>query len=387
MFLLDRIKYHLFTPPSEALLEQYVEDNYEHIFGEHSFYFSKKKIKSKAGIGVIPDSFVIFFNPKPTWCVLEIELSSHPLYEHIFPQITKFKRAAEDNTSKKNLIRFFYDSILANPLLEAKFKQKIGSGEIYKSISDMIEDKKPLFVVIIDQKTDELEEVLLDLGDNVRVIEFKTYQREGTEAIIAFSFQPIMKLQNYTEEKFDTPREDKESYKRGQLKKAVFELFDDKGVDTVSYNECEKLALSIKPDSKFNTSHFSWYKNNYQKTKAIQEQGAKRYQYTILGQSCSAQNAREVLTGVLEKLSGEDSTFIERFSDSSIEHGKKRRYVSRHREELYPDRPDLCASSALQLKNGFWVGTNYNTSSIKQIIRLATEVAGLKYGQDVKDNL
>jgi hypothetical protein len=384
MLLIDGIKYHLFVPENEIDLEQYVENNYRHIFGQDSIYLPKKKIKSKAGIGVIPDAFVIYFNPKPSWCVLEVELSSHPLYEHIFPQVTKFKRAVEDNTCKKNLTRFFYESITEDPMLEAGFKHKIGSGEIYKSISDMIEEKKPLFVVVIDKNTDELEEVILDFNDKVRIIEFKTYQREGAEGVVAFSFQSV--VTSYPQKNIPNSVQSLESgeYKRGQLGKAIYNLFDNKGIDNVSYEECEKLALSIKPDSKFNANHFSWYKNHYLKGGNTKP---KSFEYTILGKTFMVHNARQVLTGILEALSEHDGSFMGLLCSPDQIHGKKRRYVALNRKDLYPDRPDLCESCAYQLKNGYWVGTNYSTSSIKQMIRLITEAAGLKYGKDVIDSL
>jgi hypothetical protein len=81
-----------------------------------------------------------------------------------------------------------------------------------------------------------------------------------------------------------------------------------------------------------------------------------------------------------------DSTFIERLTDPSLKHGKKRRFVAKEKKELYPDRPDLCEESSYQLKNGYWIGLNYSHKSIKQTIRLTVEVAGLRYGKDVVVN-
>lgn len=55
----------------------------------------------------------------------------------------------------------------------------------------------------------------------------------------------------------------KSGYKRGSLGTAIRALFDKKGVDKVTYEECLKLAKSIMPSTKFDKSHFSWYKNDY----------------------------------------------------------------------------------------------------------------------------
>ncbi len=55
----------------------------------------------------------------------------------------------------------------------------------------------------------------------------------------------------------------KSGYKRGSLSAAIYELFDKKGVDEVTYDECLELAKSVKKDTKFDKYHFSWYKNKY----------------------------------------------------------------------------------------------------------------------------
>lgn len=190
--LVDGIKYRLLSPENEAWLEKQIEENYQHIFGDNSIYFPKKKIKSKAGIGTIPDAYVIIPGKKLMWCILEVELASHSVYDHVFPQLTKFRRAIEDSASRKKIRDFFYDTITADQVLEAQFRKQIGTGEIHKTLSDMV-DEKPLIVVAIDQRTDELEEALLDFGGAVKVIEFKTYRREGVSVEInAYCFEPIV---------------------------------------------------------------------------------------------------------------------------------------------------------------------------------------------------
>ena len=55
----------------------------------------------------------------------------------------------------------------------------------------------------------------------------------------------------------------KSGYKKGSLMKGIYDLFDRKGVDKVTYEETLKLAKSILPTTKFDKSHFSWYKNDY----------------------------------------------------------------------------------------------------------------------------
>ena len=53
------------------------------------------------------------------------------------------------------------------------------------------------------------------------------------------------------------------TYIRGSLIKSIYALFDDKGLDSVTYEETRKLAKSVKPDTAFNKYHYSWYRNDF----------------------------------------------------------------------------------------------------------------------------
>ena len=77
----------------------------------------------------------------------------------------------------------------------------------------------------------------------------------------------------------------------------------------------------------------------------------------------------------------EDADFLERFA--SRKHGKKRRYVSRNRSELYHDRPDLVNEHSIEIVPGWWMGTNYSRNNIQKIIDLACEVADTKLASTI----
>ena len=192
--LIEGVRYRLINPESEAALEQIIRDNHQHIFGPESFYFDvKRTIKSKAGVGSIPDGYVIILDPIPKWCILEVELSSHPVYDHLIPQLTKFNRGIDDSSTRKKLVDILYAAINEDEVLKARLKLKIGSGEIYKFLSDLISDD-PLIVVAIDERTEELEEALKDIRGEVKSLEFKIFQREGvSDPINAYVFNPIVK--------------------------------------------------------------------------------------------------------------------------------------------------------------------------------------------------
>ena len=56
-------------------------------------------------------------------------------------------------------------------------------------------------------------------------------------------------------------------------------------------------------------------------------------------------------------------------------------------EELYPNRPDLVLKASRQLNSGWWLGIYVRRVSIEKIIQMACEVAGIKFGKDLKINL
>jgi len=51
--------------------------------------------------------------------------------------------------------------------------------------------------------------------------------------------------------------------KRPTITNSLFKLFDKKGVDNTTYDECESIAREVKPNTKFGKSHFSFYKKKY----------------------------------------------------------------------------------------------------------------------------
>jgi hypothetical protein len=268
--LIDGVRYVL-VRPEEAVLEKAIKTNCEHIFGQDSFYFDLKgKISSRAGIGTIPDGYVIFFDPKPKWAIVEVELASHPVYAHLIPQLTKFNRAIEDGSTRRKLVDTLYTSVNNDEVLRARLKQKIESGELHKFVYDLIA-QDPLIIVAIDQASDELEEALRDIRREIRVLEFKTFRREGiTDELNAYVFEPICIAARKCGVKVAMgPRIGYRSRGRKQtIIQAMYALFDEKGVDEVTYAECETLARQVKPDTKFGKTHFSWYKNKYREVRS-----------------------------------------------------------------------------------------------------------------------
>jgi hypothetical protein len=195
MLLIDGARYELWTPPTEDEFEQIIKEHAQEIFGENSTYIDiKQKVKSKSGIAAIPDGYVITFGDSPQWHIIEVELSSHPLYEHIVPQLSKFINSIKNPSTINDVIRALYDVLTEDEVAEAKTKKQIGSGEIYKFLSELI-FKPPTITVIINEKTPELEETLSAINHpQKKVVEFQTFRRVSAESVHAHLFEPLYEV-------------------------------------------------------------------------------------------------------------------------------------------------------------------------------------------------
>ena len=99
---------------------------------------------------------------------------------------------------------------------------------------------------------------------------------------------------------------------------------------------------------------------------------------TFRGETETFKSGAEVMVAVFDKLASLDPDFCKRYSEQHS--GKKRRYVARSRDLLYPGRPQPAASH--RLPGGWWLATHCdNPSKVKRIMR-ACEVAGFKFGRD-----
>ncbi len=193
MLLIDGVKYELWTPPSEDEFERVVKEHAQEIFGEQSIYLDKKqKLKSLSGIGSIPDGYVIIFGDSPHWHIVEVELSSHPLHEHIVSQVSRFIAGISNTNIQRGIANAIHDEITRDDFLKLKLRKAIEPTEIYKFLADLI-SKPPILTIIIEKDTEELREALNTLRyPQIKVVEFQTFVRERVGLQVhAHLFQPI----------------------------------------------------------------------------------------------------------------------------------------------------------------------------------------------------
>lgn len=174
--LKDGVRYLPYAYHNEDDMEKMIIEHYKYIFGEDSIILTKREIKTRSGIRSIPDAFVLSIEDK-TWYLVEVELEVHPLYEHIVAQISKFNSAIKNAATQKALIKAFYDEIKSDPQKNLIFQLK-EIKELYKFISEALESK-PKIIILIDNKSNKLDDVCDNLPLDSKVVEFKTYSREG----------------------------------------------------------------------------------------------------------------------------------------------------------------------------------------------------------------
>ena len=196
MLIIDGVKYEAWIPPNEEELENIVKEHAKDIFGEQSIYLDRKqKLKSLSGVGSIPDGYVITFGDSPEWYIVEVELSSHPLYEHIVSQISKFINGISNPNIQRGVVNAIDSEIIRDDFLRLRLRKAVEPTEIYKFLSDLI-SKQPILTIIIEKDTEELREALTTLRyPQIKVVEFQTFVREGLGlAVHSHVFEPLCRV-------------------------------------------------------------------------------------------------------------------------------------------------------------------------------------------------
>lgn len=109
--------------------------------------------------------------------------------------------------------------------------------------------------------------------------------------------------------------------------------------------------------------------------------GEGRYSYTLKGDTRHFRTSGEMMAAIFAGFAKDDAAFCEQFRKRRS--GRDREYVARSREALFPGQPRLWKSNAWELPGGYFVGTHMGNPQKEDLIRVACEVAGLKFGRDL----
>jgi predicted small metal-binding protein len=121
--LINGVRYKLWTPSDEEKeFHPIIKEHSKEIFGEDSVYFDLKyKLKSKSNIAAIPDAYVINLSKPYEWYIIENELASHDVYDHIVPQVSKFFDNMEELETQRAIRDALDNEINQDKILKVKF--------------------------------------------------------------------------------------------------------------------------------------------------------------------------------------------------------------------------------------------------------------------------
>lgn len=180
--------YYLKEYQLEKDFEQDVVANYRHIFGNDTIYIDIKK-KIGDNIVTIPDGYLLdfTFSNTPRLYIIENELSVHDAYKHIGTQLLKF--AVSYKQSRLKIKQYILDYLSKSPT-NMTFIESKASDMGYRNIDAMLESMiyrdTVDAIVIIDNSSAELENVLSHLSMKIDIIEFKAYENGAGNRLYKF---------------------------------------------------------------------------------------------------------------------------------------------------------------------------------------------------------
>ncbi len=247
-------RYSEYKFTSEKEFEDDVVNSSKILFGKDTIFINaKKKIEAKFLGGTIPDGFFFDFNDKtdPQFYIVEVEITQHSFYNHIFPQVTKFFAFYKNTKIRKELIDKLYHIVDGDENLKTAFRELVGKTEIYKFLSDIVETSQNILLVT-DGPIKELPEIIDTYTDTwgklVKYIELKKYN-SNTDTIYTITpdFENIQYIEppELVEEVTDERGITEEDHLEG-VENVVKEI----------YEKIKRIALNIDGNLVFNPQKY-----------------------------------------------------------------------------------------------------------------------------------
>jgi hypothetical protein len=194
-FLLeDGVRFLPYRYADEDELQATVVGNIEKIFGRDACYFEGTRVgapRGKRGAKGIPDGFVLLLE-RARWSILEVELASHPLYDHIVPQVMRFNDSWRHPDGRKKIVDNLFEKYSQNPPMKAKFEEYGVKEEVYRWLSTLL-DQEPIISIVVDDWTEEMDVVKRSLPFQTAWGTFKAYSREGLSNLVPiFEVSPLL---------------------------------------------------------------------------------------------------------------------------------------------------------------------------------------------------
>lgn len=186
--------YNLFEYDNESEFEKDIIEYSKDIFGNNALYLDVKRRISEQRVITIPDGYLIDFSfiHDPRLYIVENELVIHDPYKHIGQQLLKFlvsyKGAGRE--IKAFLLRKISEDRKKVKTLN-EYLKKSGHRNIDDFIEDIIFNKPVGIIVMIDEITDDLSNVLNQFAHKIDILEFKKYTNQKNPKEIIYQFIPF----------------------------------------------------------------------------------------------------------------------------------------------------------------------------------------------------
>ena len=151
------------------------------IFGEKTIYLDLKKRLENENVLTIPDGYLIDFSFQrtPRLYIIENELVKHDPFRHIGQQLLKFAIAykASGRKLQKILYRHLKDDDERWAFVRQHTKEA-GLRNVDVLLDKIIFEEQVAAVIVIDEVTQDLQNVLGQLTMNTDVVELQTFVRD-----------------------------------------------------------------------------------------------------------------------------------------------------------------------------------------------------------------
>jgi hypothetical protein len=138
--------------------------------------------RNKAGV---PDWFFLDLADS-SWCIIESELISHGVWNHIAEQVVRFIVAAKSDESKKAIRNGFFREIeRRDEIKEVSSSLGIPQHRLLEHIETIIEGTLPDLVIFIDDVNEDLMDMVDALNVKTHVYRLMKFEIDGKTTIVS----------------------------------------------------------------------------------------------------------------------------------------------------------------------------------------------------------
>lgn len=188
ILLMDGVLYQEWTDLSHQALATMVKEHHKDIFVTESLYFEGGTRLRGGPIVAIPDGYCLTFNPDALW-VIEVELSTADR-GHLLRQLTDFRNGLNDPQTQRDLRDRLLNAWnqVAEPMDLAIVERATNRiGPPHPWLERLISSAS--IVVATEKATEEMRLTIRAIQP--RIFEFRTFCRQGAEAVHIHQFEPL----------------------------------------------------------------------------------------------------------------------------------------------------------------------------------------------------